>query len=129
MIPVNRDQILLRFARIPTEKEIPGSLHKLRPVITCKTFHPCKTGSLFCTAGIPLCRDVIFSCNRFSPRRGDKKVNWKISIEVHFNRSSIFLLCFYDSYDVNLWEKKSINIFVDFHHYAESGSVLQKRCS
>ena len=30
----------------------------------------------------------------------------KISIEIHFNRSKIFLLCFYDAYDVNLRKKK-----------------------
>ena len=29
----------------------------------------------------------------------------KLSIEVHFNRSKIFLLCFYEVYDVSLWEK------------------------
>ena len=28
------------------------------------------------------------------------------SIEVHFNRSKIILLYFYDAYDVSLWEKK-----------------------
>ena len=35
-----------------------------------------------------------------------KKLIKKISIEVHFNRSKIFL-CFCDAYDVNLWEKKA----------------------
>ena len=42
---------------------------------------------------------------------GIKKLIKKISIEVHFNRSKIFLLYFYDSYDVILWEKKLTNIF------------------
>ena len=80
-------------------------------------------GSLFCTAGIPLCREEIFPCNRFSPPMRDKKVNSKISIEVHFNRSKIFILCFYHSYDVNLWEKKLTNIFVSFYRSSH------RRCS
>ena len=42
--------------------------------------------------------------------RRNKKVNEKISIEVHFNRSKIFLLCFYDPYD--LWEVKLTNILI-----------------
>ena len=52
-------------------------------------------------------------------------------MKVHFNSSKIFLLCFYDSYDVSLWEKKLTNIFVEFHHFTEAatGGVLQKRCS
>ena len=34
-------------------------------------------------------------------------------IEVHFNRPKIFLLCFYDAYDINLGEKcKQIFIYV-----------------
>ena len=63
MIPVSRDEILLQ------------TLHKLHPAITCKTFRPGKTGSLFCKAGIPLFRDEIFPCNRFGLPRRDKKVN------------------------------------------------------
>ena len=97
MIPLSRDEILSRFAEIPAV-----TLHKLHPAITCKTLHRGKMGSLFCTAEIPLSRDEIFSYNCFNPPRRDKKVNLKISIEVHFNRSKIFLLCFYDTYDVNL---------------------------
>ena len=31
---------------------------------------------------------------------------WKKFIEEHFNRPKIFLLYFYDAYDINLWEKK-----------------------
>ena len=43
----------------------------------------------------------------------------------------LFLLCFYNSYDVNLWEEKLTNVFVEFHHFTEAatGGVLQKRCS
>ena len=29
-------------------------------------FYPGKSGSLFCTGGIPLCRNDIFPCNGFS---------------------------------------------------------------
>ena len=68
MISVSQDEILSRFAGISAVLQ---TLHKLHPAITCKTFHPIKTGSLFCTAGIPLCRDEIFPCNRFSPPRRD----------------------------------------------------------
>ena len=96
-------------------------------MITCKTFHPGKTGSLFCRAGIPLYWDKIFPCNCFSPPRRNKKVNSKISIEVHFKKSKIFRLSFYDSYDVNLWEKKSTNIFVEFHHFTKAATG--GRCS
>ena len=48
MIPVSRDEILSRFAGIPVVLQ---TLHKLHPAISCKIFHPGKTGSLFCTAG------------------------------------------------------------------------------
>ena len=72
MIPVGRDEILSRFIGIPA---MLSTLHKLHPAITCKKFHPGKTGSLYCTAGIPLCRDEIFPCNRFSPPKWDEKVN------------------------------------------------------
>ena len=34
----------------------------------------------------------------------------KKSLEEHFNRSNIFLLYFYDAYDVNLWGKKSAEL-------------------
>ena len=32
------------------------------PAITCEKFRPGRAGSLFCTTGIPLCRDEILSC-------------------------------------------------------------------
>ena len=37
-------------------------------------------------------------------------------------------MCFCDVYDVNLWEKKLGDIFVEFHHLTEAtaGGVLQK---
>ena len=70
MIPISWDEILSRFAGIPAVLQ---TLHKLHPAITCKTFNPGKTGSLFRTAEIPLCRDEIFPCNRFIPPRWDKK--------------------------------------------------------
>ena len=71
MILVSRDGILSHFAEIPA---VLSTLHKSRPAITCKTFHPGKTGSRFCTAGTPLCRDEIFPYNR---DRRDKKVKLK----------------------------------------------------
>ena len=82
-------------------------------MITCKKFYPSKMGSLFCTARILLyCWDEIFPYNCFSPPRQDEKFNkqisLKISIKVHFNRPKISLLCFYDAYDTNLWEKMFI---------------------
>ena len=49
----------------------------------------------------------------------------KKSIEVDFNRSKVFLLYFYDAYDVNLREKnfgrstaypRRTNFFAEFHH-------------
>ena len=48
------------------------------------------------------------------------------SVEVHFNRSKVFLLYFYDAYYVNLWEKNfgrstgyscRTNVFTEFHHF------------
>ena len=71
MISVDRDQILSHFAGIPTVLYI---LHKIHPAITRKTFHPSKTGSLFCTAEIPFCGDEFFPCNRFSLPKRDKKL-------------------------------------------------------
>ena len=102
MIPVVRDDILSCLTGIPA---VLWTLHKLHPAITRKKFDPGKTRSPFYTAGIPLCRNEIFPCSRFSPRNQEEKVNQKISTEVHFNRSKIFLLCFYDAYDV-ICEKK-----------------------
>ena len=69
MIPVGRDEILSRFAGIPA---VVKTLYELYLTITCEKFDP---ESLFCTAGIPLCWDEIFPCNRFSPPRRDEKVN------------------------------------------------------
>ena len=67
MISVVRDEILSCFTGI---LGVLGILHKLYLAITCKKFHPDKAGSLFCTAGIPLCRNEIFPCNCFSlPKR------------------------------------------------------------
>ena len=57
MILVKGDEILSRFAGIPAVLQ---TLHKLHPAITCKTFYVKR--SVFCTAGIPLCRDKTFSC-------------------------------------------------------------------
>ena len=64
MIPVDWDEILSRFVSIPAVLYI---LHKLYLVLRRKKLHPGKARSLFCAVGIPLCRDKIFSCNRFSP--------------------------------------------------------------
>ena len=72
MIPVGRDEILSRFTGIPA---VLYTLHELHPAIIWKKFHPVKTGSLYCTAGIPLCRDQIFPCNCFSPPKRDEKSN------------------------------------------------------
>lgn len=37
-------------------------------------FYPGKTGSIVCTARMPLCWDKLFPCNCFSPLRRDEKV-------------------------------------------------------
>ena len=71
MIPVSRDELPSRLAGIPAVLQI---FHKLHPAITCKTFHPGNTGSLFFTAAIPLCQDKILPCNHFSLPRRDKTV-------------------------------------------------------
>ena len=31
-------------------------------------------------------------------------------------------MCFCDVYNVNLWEKKLANIFVEFHHFTEAAT-------
>ena len=71
MIPVGRDEILSRFAGIPAVLEI---LHKLYLVIKRKKFHPGKAGSLFITAGIPLCRDEIYHVIASARLSGMKKL-------------------------------------------------------
>ena len=50
MIPIGQDKVLSRFARIP------GILY---PATICEKFHLGIAGSLFCTAGYPLCQDKI----------------------------------------------------------------------
>ena len=70
MIPVGGNEILSHFAGIP---EVLYTFHKSYPTITRGKFHPVKTESLFCTAGIPLCPDKIFQCSRFSPPKRDEK--------------------------------------------------------
>ena len=52
-IPVGRDEILSHFADIPAVL--------VRLAITCEKCHPGKVESLFCTAGISLCRDEIWA--------------------------------------------------------------------
>ena len=63
---------------------------------------------------------AIFSYLMASARLdGMKKLNnrsvWKKSIEVHFNRAKIFLLYFYNAYNVSSWEKKFTNVIIEFH--------------
>ena len=58
-------------------------------------------GSLFCTA-----RTKFFHVIASAHLINASVISLKISIKVPLNRSMIFLLCFYDAYDVNLWEKK-----------------------
>ena len=48
VIPVGRDEILSHFSGIPA---VLYTFHKLHPTITCKAFHPGKTGFFFCAAG------------------------------------------------------------------------------
>ena len=78
----------------------------------------------FSQNGISLVLPVIFTCNRFIPPEQVEKINLSLkkSIEVHFSRSKIFLLYFYDAYDVNLWEKKETNVLLmEFHHFMKKG--------
>ena len=71
MIPVSLDEILSCFAGIAVVLQ---TLQKLHAAILCEMFHPGKVGSLFCSLLSPLCRYGIFSYNRFSPPRRDRKV-------------------------------------------------------
>ena len=49
----------------------------------------------------------------------------KKCVKVHFNRSKILLLYFYDAYDVSVWEKNfgqstaysCRNVFIELHHF------------
>ena len=116
MIPVSRDEILSRFAGIPAVLWI---LHKLHPAITCKTFHPCWTGSLLCTAGIPLCRDEIFPCNHLSPPRRDKKVNYRR-----------YFYCVFTTHMTSIYEKNSQeNTYVGVSLRAFKSAMFSKRDS
>ena len=60
------------FYRVPDSVANSAVLY---PAITCERFHPGKAGSLFCTAGIPLCRYEIFPDSHFIPPERDEKVN------------------------------------------------------
>ena len=51
-------------------------------------------------------------------------ISLKKLIEAHFNTSEIFLLYFYDAYDVSVWEivphtasSYKTNLFTEFHHF------------
>ena len=68
-IPFWRNEILSRFLVVLK------SLHKLYPMITWEKFHSGKARFHFCIAEILLCRGEIFSCNRFSLPKRDKKVS------------------------------------------------------
>ena len=70
MISVERDEIQFAFAGFTA---VLSTIHSLHLAITCRKFH-LGTGSLFCTALIPLCRDEIFPYNRFSSPNRDEKV-------------------------------------------------------
>ena len=63
--PLNISRNFFSEKKIKTTASIQEST-VIHPAITCKKFHPGKTGSLFCTAGIPLCQDESFPCNRFN---------------------------------------------------------------
>ena len=101
MIPVGRDQTLSRFAGIQAALQI---LHKLYPAITCEKFHPGKVGPLFCP---PRSRRAATNFSHVIIASARVSISLKESIEVHFNRSKIFLLYFYNPYDVNLSEQVS----------------------
>ena len=83
-IPVGRDEILSHFINFSW-------------IISCDYMWKLS----FSQNGISL---GIFTCNRFIPPERVKKINLSLkkSIEVHFSRSKIFLLCFYDAYDVKM---------------------------
>ena len=58
-----------------------------------------------------------------SDRLNGMKKLINISVQKYpFNKSKIFISCFYDAFDVNLWEKKLTNIFVEFHHFTEGAT-------
>ena len=56
-------------------------------------------------------------------------------VEVHFSRSEIFVLYFYDAYDANLWGKKfgrstayscRTNVFIEFHFFMKKNKTQLK---
>ena len=63
---------------------------------------------------------------------GMKKISLKVNIEVHFDGSKIFLSCFYDAYEVNLWERKvnrylcRISSFYKSNHQRRSATKCSK---
>ena len=59
------------------------NLHKSYFTITCEKFDPGKAGSLFCTAGIPLCCDEFSPCNCINPPKWDGKVMWHMLKKVN----------------------------------------------
>ena len=71
MIPVGKYEVLSHFAEILA---VLLTLLNLYPAIICEKFHRGKTGFLFCTAGIPICRNETFPRNRFNPPKPDEKV-------------------------------------------------------
>ena len=66
-------------------------------------------------------------CNDQNPNLAVETQNTlKKSIDVHSNRSKIFLLYFYDAYDINLWKNNfgrstayscRTNVFIESHHF------------
>ena len=108
-----------RLAGMKFSPTLPGSWQCCKLFINyilwlhIKCFIPARQDPSFVQPGY-LCQDKIFPCNCFSPPRWDKKVNWKISLEVHFNRSKIFILCFYEDIYIMFFQsvRKKVNKYL-----------------
>ena len=67
--------------------------------------------SLHCTAGIPLCRDEIFSCNRFSPPKRNEKaklINTSVwnNLLRYISIDCSYFYCFFTTHMMSICDKK-----------------------
>ena len=123
-------KVVIRWSRLAGMKFYPvlmgllQTVHKLYPAITCKKFHSGQDG-------IPVlyCRDEIFPCKRFSRLRGMKKLthSLKTSIEVHFNRSKIFLLWRRSARYFSQFSQETARVGISLQPF--SSAILLKRDS
>ena len=120
MIPVDRDEIRSLFSEIVS---LFGGINYILQLHE-KSYIPARRDPSFILPGSRFIAGTKFSPVIISSCLGRMKklinTSLKIFIKVHFNRPKIFLLCFYNAYDVNLWEKIWSIIFVEFRHFTEA---------